>query len=55
MVPRVLTTPHIMGMTLGVPGDVGGQRAIIRDALELLEQAQRVGTIVQRAGAYHPG
>ncbi len=54
MVPRLLATPHMMGRTLGSPGDGEGQRAIIRDALELLEKAERVGTIVQMAGVYHP-
>lgn len=53
-VPRLLATPHMMGRTLGPPGDVEGQRVIIRDALELLEKAERAGTIVQMAGVYHP-
>jgi hypothetical protein len=44
--PRLVTTPHLMGRTLGRPGDAAGQRAVIRAALELLEGAGQPGTIV---------
>ena len=53
--PRVVTTPYPMGRPLGAPGDVQSQRRSILSALELLESAGRVGTIVDLTGDYTPG
>jgi hypothetical protein len=50
-VPRVVLTRHVMGRPLGAPGDSREQRANIVAALELLERAERVGTIVEMAEA----
>ena len=49
-VPRALITPYIMGRPLGKPGDVQGQRAIIKAALEVLEKAPEEGTILEFTG-----
>lgn len=51
---RLLITPHLMGRPVGAPGDVEGQRATVMAALDLLERAERVGTIVELAGRYRP-
>jgi hypothetical protein len=47
MLPRVVVTPHLMGRSLGTPGNYAEQRKIILAALDLLERASRVGTIVE--------
>jgi hypothetical protein len=52
--PRVLVTPHFMGRTLGAPCDAEGQRRSLRRALDLLEEADSVGTIVELEGTYRP-
>jgi len=46
-VPRVVIAPHLMGRTLGAPGDSDTQRASILAALDLLEKAERAGTIIE--------
>lgn len=51
-VPRLLTTRHIMGRPLGAPGDAARQRAVILDALKLLESATQAGTVLERPEAY---
>jgi hypothetical protein len=53
--PRVVTTPYPMGRPLGAPGDLQSQRKSILSALELLESAGQVGTIVDLTGNYSPG
>lgn len=45
-VPRVVITPHLMGRTVGPVGDRARQRQVVEAALELLEQADEAGTIV---------
>lgn len=45
--PRTLVTPHLMGHTVGPPGDVERQREVVRAALELLETATTPGAIVE--------
>ena len=50
--PRVVITPHLMGRTLGAPGDRDRQRAAVLTALELLERAETGGTFVELAGSY---
>jgi hypothetical protein len=45
--PRTLITPHLMGRTVGPPGEVGRQRRVVQAALELLETATAPGTIVE--------
>jgi len=52
--PRVVTTPYPMGRPLGAPGDHHGQREIILSALDLLESAEQVGTILDLTGSYTP-
>lgn len=44
--PRTLVTRHILGRTVGAPGDAVGQRAVVRAALRLLETAEAPGAIV---------
>ena len=53
--PRVVTTPYPMGRPLGAPGDHQTQRASILSALDLLESATQVGTILDLTGSYAPG
>ena len=50
--PRVVTTPHPMGRPLGAPGDHQRQRDTILSALDLLESARQVGTILDLPGSY---
>ena len=52
--PRVVTTPYPMGRPLGAPGDHQSQREIILSALDLLESAKQVGTILDLTGSYTP-
>lgn len=46
MLPRVVITPHLMGRPLGAPGDKHMQRRCIMTALELLDKAEKSGTII---------
>jgi hypothetical protein len=46
-VPRMVTTPFLMGRPLGLPGDTQGQRAIVQAALTLLETATHNGTLLE--------
>ena len=50
--PRVITTPHLLGRTLGAPGDRKRQRDSILAALNLLETAKQAGTILDLPGTY---
>jgi hypothetical protein len=43
--PRVLTVPFERGMTVGPPGDVPTQRAVLTQALALLREAQEPGAV----------
>ena len=52
--PRVVTTPYPMGRPLGAPGDHHSQRESILTALDLLENAQQAGTILDLTGSYTP-
>jgi hypothetical protein len=52
--PRVVTTPYPMGRPLGAPGDDQSQRESILSALDLLESAGQVGTILDLTGSYTP-
>jgi hypothetical protein len=47
--PRLVTTPHLMGQPLGRPGDAAGQRAVILAALALLASAEEPGAVVDLA------
>ncbi len=51
--PRVVTTPHLLGRPLGSPGDRSRQRESVMAALNLLEGAKQVGTIYDMPGTYH--
>jgi hypothetical protein len=53
--PRLLVTPHLLGRTLGAPGDRDRQRTTVLAALALLEQARQPGTVVELPGAYRTG
>ncbi len=53
--PRTLITRHPMGRPLGAPGDVERQRAVIEDALSLLQTATTGGAVVEREAAFRPG
>ena len=50
--PRVITTPHLLGRPLGAPGDRKRQRESVMAALNLLESAKQVGTILDLPGTY---
>lgn len=43
--PRVLTVPFERGMTVGPPGDPQTQRAVLKQALALLEEDQAPGVV----------
>lgn len=49
---RVVTTPHLLGRPLGAPGNRQRQRESILAALELLETAKHVGTVLDLPGSY---
>jgi hypothetical protein len=51
---RTVITPHVLGRTVGPPGDWQRQRLVIATALELLESAAQGGEIVDMAGSYRP-
>lgn len=53
--PRVVTTPHLMGRPLGMPGDHKRQREAIMAALNLLENAKQAGTIHDLRGTCRSG
>jgi hypothetical protein len=50
--PRVVTTPHLMGRPLGMSGDRKRQRETVMAALNLLETAKQVGSIYDLPGSY---
>ena len=50
--PRVITTPHLLGRPLGAPVDRKRQRESVMAALNLLESAKQVGTILDLPGTY---
>lgn len=45
-VPRVLITQHMLGRTIGSPGDIETQRHVVKSALELLETAKTANTVL---------
>ena len=45
--PRVLTVAFERGMTVGPPGDVHIQRAVLEQALDLLREVQTPGVVRQ--------
>lgn len=45
--PRTLVTQHILGRTVGAPGDVERQRAVTLAALRLLETAPAPATVAE--------
>ena len=52
--PRVVTTPHLLGRPLSAPGDRQRQRESILAALKLLERAEQGGTIFDLPESYRP-
>jgi len=52
--PRVVITRHLMGRTLGAPGDRERQCAVVVAALDLLERAEQGGTIIELQDPYRP-
>lgn len=52
--PRVLVTRHILGRTVGPPGDARRQREVVRAALGLLESAKAPPAIVELEAPYRP-
>ncbi|HAL48864.1 MAG: hypothetical protein CL694_03685 [Chloroflexi bacterium] len=42
---RTLITKHMLGRTIGAPGDVARQTSVVKAALDMLETATEVGTI----------
>lgn len=46
-VPRAVVTPHLMGRTVGPPGDRRRQREVVDAALGLLVDAERAGTLLE--------
>ena len=45
-VPRIAAIEHPFGLTLGLPGDVARQLAVLRPALRALEEVSQPGTVV---------
>ena len=45
-VPRTIVTPHLMGRTVGPPGDRRRQREVVEAALHLLVDADGPGARV---------
>jgi hypothetical protein len=43
---RVVLTSNIMGRPIGIPGDVDGQNKVLQAALDLLDSASALNTIV---------
>ena len=52
--PRALITQHLLGRTIGSPHDDEGQRAVVRAALQLLEDADTPGTVVEMDAPFRP-
>ena len=50
--PRTLITQHILGRTIGAPGDVERQAKVVRRALQLLETAKSRGAILELRDPY---
>jgi hypothetical protein len=53
--PRTLVTRHLLGRTVGAPGDADGQREVVRAALGLLESAQEPGMILEMGPSRYSG
>lgn len=51
-VPRSLITRHILGRTVGAPGDVERQTMVIKASMSLLENAQQPGIIEEMSGHF---
>ncbi len=51
-VPRTLITRHIMGRTMGAPGDTERQREVVEAALTFLEEATEPGVIREFEAPY---
>jgi len=43
--PRIAAIEHPQGRPVGRPGDVSGQRAVVRAALRVLQDANKPGTV----------
>ena len=43
---RVVLTSNIMGRPIGIPGDVDGQNIVLQAALDLLDSASALNTMV---------
>ena len=43
---RVVLTSNIMGRPIGIPGDVAGQNKVLQAALDLLDSASALNSIV---------
>jgi len=50
--PRTLVTRHILGRTVGAPGDSERQRLVVENALQMLETATSPGTIEDMSELY---
>ena len=50
--PRVLVTRHILGRTIGAPGDVDRQSEVVAAALDVLATATEPNTIRELAEKY---
>jgi hypothetical protein len=53
--PRVLLTRHILGRTIGAPGDIARQTEVVAAALDLLATATAPNTIRELPAGYRPG
>ena len=52
--PRTLVTPHVLGRTIGAPGDVQRQREVVMAALRMLETATDAGAVEELPALYRP-
>ncbi len=50
--PRVLVTRHVLGRTIGAPGDVDRQSEVVAAALDLLATATEPNTVRELTAEY---
>ena len=50
--PRALITPHMLGRTMGSPGDVQRQAQAVKSALDLFVTAELPGTVQELKEPY---
>jgi len=54
-VPRIAAIEHPFGLTLGLPGDAARQLAVLRAALQALEEVSQPSTVVNLPFEWNSG